>query len=471
MLDELEAASTPPPLEDQFYAGKGSNPLGFGGLPFQYHNNNNNDSNILMDPATAAAAAAAAGELGFNNNGDEPNQFWSLPLEHTASNDSIYSSSGYNNSGATSVTPPLSSVDPSAFWTGVDPAMISSPPSSTTMAPSLSMKASNSSLSSMGSNSSVALTPPSEDSFLLHNPSLSPTPVYNHNNPSSSSRSSSSAGMGGLSITSTPYQQHQYPATPATNISTAQPSIPMLPSSPPNEPISFDDEAQNESARILQRHTYTKWVKLSRMTPERVNHIRQLAEEKGIDLDTVEAVLKHYLNPEKRIDNEVNRFCGEDVYIKITMGGGSFSTDDDSDSRSKKRSVDGSSSPPKKKKHRKQKPNYIKRPLNSFMLYRKSQTQSAMAYSLSADLKLNHQNISQIIGLMWQTESKELKDEFAKFAGQEKEIHKALHPDYKFCPQKKKKQSTSSASSSSSTQYTTETTPTPGPTQQQVPAI
>ncbi|KAA8911987.1 hypothetical protein TRICI_003673 [Trichomonascus ciferrii] len=329
----------------------------------------------------------------------EPNEYWSLPLEQTSSNCSTESSM------CASVTPPLSAVDPSAFWTGVDAHnMISSPPP--TMVPALSMKASNSSLSSVGSAASTtttALTPPSDDSFLMPPQSVSPTPTI-------------------------PY------AIPL--------NAPMahLPSSPPPvDPISFDDEAQNESARILQKHTYTKWVKLSRMTPERVEHIRQLAGEKGIDLDTVEAVLKHYLSPEKRIDNEVNRFCGEDVYIKITMGGGSFCAEDDSDSRSRRRSsVDGGS--PKKKKHRKHKPNYVKRPLNSFMLYRKSQTQSAMAYSLSADLKLNHQNISQIIGLMWQTESKELKDEFAKFAGQEKEIHKALHPDYKFCPQKKKKQ-------------------------------
>lgn len=92
-----------------------------------------------------------------------------------------------------------------------------------------------------------------------------------------------------------------------------------------------------------------------------------------------------------------------------------------------------------KKKSRKNRRDYVKRPLNSFMLYRKSQTQSAMAYAVHSKLKLNHQNISQIVGLMWQTESKEVKDKFAYFAGREKEIHKVLHPDYKFCPQKKKK--------------------------------
>uniref|UniRef100_A0A060TJ66 ARAD1D44660p n=1 Tax=Blastobotrys adeninivorans TaxID=409370 RepID=A0A060TJ66_BLAAD len=184
----------------------------------------------------------------------------------------------------------------------------------------------------------------------------------------------------------------------------------------------------------------TKWVKLSPMTAQRIEKIKQLAGAKGIDLDTVESVLTLYSDPRKRVDNEVNRFCGDDVYIKITMGAGSTASSPSDESPSSsllhRRSSEDLG---RKKKHRKNKPNYVKRPLNSFMLYRKSQTQSAMAYAIASQLKLNHQNISQIIGLMWQTESKELKDEFAKFAGQEKEIHKALHPDYKFCPQKKQR--------------------------------
>lgn len=120
------------------------------------------------------------------------------------------------------------------------------------------------------------------------------------------------------------------------------------------------------------------------------------------------------------------------MYIKITMGSGSTGISMDSDFEINEQSYT-------KKKHRKKRPDHVKRPLNSFMLYRKSQTQSAMAFAVNSQLKLNHQNISQIIGLMWQTESKELKDEFANFARQEKEVHRALHPDYKFCPQKKAK--------------------------------
>ena len=111
------------------------------------------------------------------------------------------------------------------------------------------------------------------------------------------------------------------------------------------------------------------------------------------------------------------------------MNGG-YSDDDLTAPSNKKKST---------KNSRKSRPDYVKRPLNSFMLYRKSQTQSAMAYAVHSHLKLNHQNISQIIGLMWQTEDKEVKDHFARFAGKEKELHRVLHPDYKFCPQKKKR--------------------------------
>jgi hypothetical protein len=199
---------------------------------------------------------------------------------------------------------------------------------------------------------------------------------------------------------------------------------------PAPETLLNIEQNRARTNEILRKMSYTKWVKLSPMSEPRVARIKALAAEKGIDVETVESVLTLYSNTRDKPDNEVNRFRGDDVYIKITMGSGAFvANDDNEDTR-----TDG-----KKKKHRKQKPHYVKRPLNSFMLYRKSQTQSAMAYAMSSQLKLNHQNISQIIGLMWQTESKELKDEFARFAGQEKELHRALHPDYKFCPQKKKR--------------------------------
>lgn len=264
--------------------------------------------------------------------------------------------------------------------------------------------------------------------------------------------------------------------------------ISTLPSSGLNGPTTkFSDSSitsnQGESSSVrvfkdmrscndlVKKGVYTEWVKLSRMTPHRVERIKALGKEKGIDAATVEAVLTLYANTQ-RIDNDINRYRGEDVYIKITMGsalleepellanGGSGSSIDEDTGLildgvvpgsghlgltklRRKSSLDDMSlnAPPPKQHRRSKSANYVKRPLNSFMLYRRSQTQSAMAFAMSSQLKLNHQNISQIIGLMWQTESKEIKDEFAKFAGQEKDLHKILYPDYKFCPQKRRKRS------------------------------
>lgn len=223
------------------------------------------------------------------------------------------------------------------------------------------------------------------------------------------------------------------------------PAVSYIKSSPPSSPsllISPVSDAAELAMRMRRKSvaeeiTQTHMVKLTRMSPERIEHIKGLAEEKGINPHTVEAVLtlytpsgrRHYLQNIDQSAQQNHQVYGDDIYINITMNGG-YSDDDFTAPLNKKKST---------KNSRKSRPDYVKRPLNSFMLYRKSQTQSAMAYAVHSQLKLNHQNISQIIGLMWQTESKEVKDQFARFAGKEKELHRVLHPDYKFCPQKKKR--------------------------------
>ncbi|CAN6654865.1 hypothetical protein TRVA0_027S01530 [Trichomonascus vanleenenianus] len=326
-------------------------------------------------------------------------------------------------------------------------------------------------------DASMALTPPSDDSLAHGQQSVTVSPT-NTSMPFTAPDFSASGGfptpalMGGFHVPSSPpdmlsdeshrtsfaslideqeqqqlLQHQQLAQLPMSAFpNTLQQHTPLIqqheqfPGPQQIMPPMLDDKAmhmappQPPPEAIKSITPYSKWVKLTPMTTERVARIKQLANEKGIDLDTVESVLKIYSQKNNgAVESGLNRFCGDDVFIKITMGG---SSSGNSANDRVVRRPDGSIV---KKKQRKQRPDYVKRPLNSFMLYRKSQTQSAMAYALSSQLKLNHQNISQIIGLMWQTESKELKAEFAKFAGHEKEIHKALHPDYKFCPQKKNK--------------------------------
>lgn len=187
--------------------------------------------------------------------------------------------------------------------------------------------------------------------------------------------------------------------------------------------IQKDIQLRKENAKQLKQ---TEFVKLSQMSPSRIEQIKLLAQDKGILPSVVEAVLllytpsgrANYLLQNKKLAQET-RLEGDDIYIKIVVNGGD--DDDDNDTTN-------NSSPANKRRPRKSRAGHVKRPLNSFMLYRKSQTQSAMAYALHSQLKLNHQNISQIVGLMWQTEDKAVKDQFTFFANREKEIHKVLHP-------------------------------------------
>ncbi|KAI1776488.1 hypothetical protein F4818DRAFT_350988 [Hypoxylon cercidicola] len=85
----------------------------------------------------------------------------------------------------------------------------------------------------------------------------------------------------------------------------------------------------------------------------------------------------------------------------------------------------------------------VKRPMNAFMLYRKAFQNRTKEWKKHD----NHQVISQICGVGWNMEERELKDQFDEWARIERENHKRAFPDYKFAPAKaKSKKSTSSGS-------------------------
>lgn len=240
-------------------------------------------------------------------------------------------------------------------------------------------------------------------------------------------------------------QQYYYPPPPPPAMmhnmvpqqySTSAPMGYVNSASPPSSPsmIVVSEEMKQKRREIVSNIQESHFVKLTKMTPERIFEIQELAREKGLDPSIVETVLRLF-TPEgknsfhQHINPSSKDFVrDDDIYINITVNGGYDTSSDSEDSK-----------PTKKKTGRKAKPDYVKRPLNSFMLYRKSQTKNAMAYAAYNNLKLNHQNISQIISFMWRTEDKEVKEQFTVFANKEKEIHKALYPDYKFCPQKKRR--------------------------------
>ena len=74
----------------------------------------------------------------------------------------------------------------------------------------------------------------------------------------------------------------------------------------------------------------------------------------------------------------------------------------------------------------------IKRPQNSFILYRSAHANVAKAI-LGAD---NHQLVSSLCGQSWAIESPEVRERFAEIAKLERDNHAKAHPGYKFSPSK-----------------------------------
>jgi hypothetical protein len=77
-------------------------------------------------------------------------------------------------------------------------------------------------------------------------------------------------------------------------------------------------------------------------------------------------------------------------------------------------------------------PGKVKRPMNSFMLYRKAYQNRTKDWCLQN----NHQVVSQVCGDSWPLEPSEVKDQFSEWARIERVNHQNAHPGYKFSPSK-----------------------------------
>jgi hypothetical protein len=77
-------------------------------------------------------------------------------------------------------------------------------------------------------------------------------------------------------------------------------------------------------------------------------------------------------------------------------------------------------------------PGKVKRPMNSFMLYRKAYQNRTKDWCLQN----NHQVVSQVCGDSWPLEPDEIKDQFSEWARIERINHQNAHPGYKFSPTK-----------------------------------
>ncbi|KAL8673224.1 MAG: hypothetical protein Q9168_002336 [Polycauliona sp. 1 TL-2023] len=76
--------------------------------------------------------------------------------------------------------------------------------------------------------------------------------------------------------------------------------------------------------------------------------------------------------------------------------------------------------------------NKVKRPSNSFMLYRSAYGDRVKALYPQN----NHQIISRICGASWRMESEDVKEQFKLYYEMEKDNHAKAHPAYKFSPAK-----------------------------------
>ncbi|KAG4302895.1 hypothetical protein PCANB_000845 [Pneumocystis canis] len=85
------------------------------------------------------------------------------------------------------------------------------------------------------------------------------------------------------------------------------------------------------------------------------------------------------------------------------------------------------------------------RPPNAFILYRKNQ----QAHILRQNANLCNNDVSRIIGNMWNDESPQVKQRFHRLAEEMKEQHRAMYPMYRYCPRKalKRKRQTKTQSS------------------------
>lgn len=77
-------------------------------------------------------------------------------------------------------------------------------------------------------------------------------------------------------------------------------------------------------------------------------------------------------------------------------------------------------------------PGKVKRPMNSFMLYRKAYQGRTKDWCLQN----NHQIVSQVCGDSWPLEPDHIKEQYSEWARLERSNHQNAHPGYKFSPSK-----------------------------------
>lgn len=90
----------------------------------------------------------------------------------------------------------------------------------------------------------------------------------------------------------------------------------------------------------------------------------------------------------------------------------------------------------KRGKNRRRSQGYIPRPPNAFMLFRADFVKQK---HVPGSIEPSHTSLSKIIGSTWKALPEEHKEVWQKLAAKEAALHKAMYPDYKYCPRPSKK--------------------------------
>ena len=99
----------------------------------------------------------------------------------------------------------------------------------------------------------------------------------------------------------------------------------------------------------------------------------------------------------------------------------------------------------------------IKRPANSFILYR---CYASRLLKNQYPAKMLQADLSKVISEMWQNEAPQVRDEFERRAQEAKEQHAAMYPNYQYRPQRKVKKSKDGRASRRSRSRTSASTST-----------
>lgn len=183
------------------------------------------------------------------------------------------------------------------------------------------------------------------------------------------------------------------------------------------------------------KQNITYWIPLHSLTPERHASISKEAHMRGLHLSSIASMLNLFS------DEDGTDRCPWEVSTQERPNCPILEIDL---FESKDGAGDEDSSRKSKGKEK------IKRPLNSFMIYRRSQTQRAMINARRQNMKLDHKTISSVIGLLWQTERASVQDYFIQLSAIEKSRHRMLFPGYRFQPRRKSRSESTVAKSKDS---------------------